>query len=333
MSADGSGPAIEVADLRKRYGVVQAVDGVSFRVARGEVYGMLGPNGAGKTTTVEIVEGLRRADSGHAVVLGHDVAREARQVKARIGVQLQTPTLLPRLTVRELLELFGSFFPRARPAADLIRLVNLEESAGRYAGALSGGQAQRLSIALALVNDPEVVFLDEPTTGLDPQARVNLWELVERIRAGGATVVLTTHYMEEAERLCDRVAIVDHGRVIALGAPAELIARVGGEHVVEFAVAGDGPVDAPAFADLPSVRATRAEGDGFALTVGEPHTAIPALLDRLADQGRTLARLTTRQASLEDVFVALTGRHLRDEEPEPPPEGVGRRGRRRARSW
>jgi ABC-2 type transport system ATP-binding protein len=223
VSADAS-PAIEVIGLRKRYGAVQAVDGISFTVRRGEVFGMLGPNGAGKTTTVEIIEGLRPADSGRVTVLGLDVARQPRAVKERVGVQLQTPALLPRLTVRELVALFASFYRTARSPDEVIALVGLEESGDRLAGTLSGGQTQRLSLALALVNRPEIVFLDEPTTGLDPQARLSLWGLIERVRAEGTTVVLTTHYMEEAERLCDRVAIIDRGRIVALDAPRALIA-------------------------------------------------------------------------------------------------------------
>ena len=303
------GPAIEVSELRKRYGDVQAVDGLSFTVARGEVFGMLGPNGAGKTTTVEIVEGLRSADSGRVAVLGYDVARQPRAVKERIGVQLQSAALLPRLKVHELLDLFAGFFPRARPADDLIRLVGLEESRERLAGTLSGGQAQRLSIALALVNDPEIVVLDEPTTGLDPQARVNLWELIETVRAAGTTVLLTTHYMEEAERLCDRVAIVDHGRIVALDTPRRLIDSNFSETAIIFRLPGAPRAE---LEQLAGVRQVGADGDDVTLYSADVPATMSALLAFVAQRGTTLDNLYVRGATLEDVFLKLTGRRLRE---------------------
>jgi ABC-2 type transport system ATP-binding protein len=298
--------AIEADDLRKRYGNVQAVDGVSFRVERGEVFGMLGPNGAGKTTTIEMVEGLRRPDGGRALVLGYDVVAQPRAVKELIGVQLQTPSLLPRLTVAEVLALFAGFFARARPVDELVALVGLEESRDRPAGKLSGGQAQRLSVALALVNRPEVVFLDEPTTGLDPQARANLWDVIETVRAEGAAVLLTTHYMEEAERLCDRVAIVDGGRIVALDAPRRLIEANFSETAVSFRLRA-APVEA--LERLAGVR--RVEADITLYTADVP-AAMAALLAFSESDGERIADLYVRGATLEDVFLRLTGRRLRE---------------------
>jgi ABC-2 type transport system ATP-binding protein len=233
-----------------------------------------------------------------------------------------------------MVRLFRSFYREGLEPEEAIARVSLEAKAHAYVEPLSGGQQQRLAVAIAQVGDPELLFLDEPTTGLDPQSRRQLWEVIRALHARGRTIVITTHYMDEAERLCDRVAIVDHGRVIALGAPAELIARLGGEHVVEFALTGEGPSPDPStFLDLATVLSARADGDGYALTVGAPHRAIPALLDRLEAEGRPLARLTTRQVSLEDVFVLLTGRHLRDNEPEEPTAGrAGRRWGRKKRA-
>jgi len=304
-----NGLAIDAIDLRKRYGAVQAVDGVSFQVARGEVFGMLGPNGAGKTTTVEIVEGLRTADSGRVTVLGYDVAQQPQAVKERIGVQLQTPSLLPRLTVAELLDLFGSFFRRSRPVDELLKMVGLDESRDRLAGTLSGGQAQRLSVALALVNQPEIVFLDEPTTGLDPQARANLWDLVHAIREGGATVLLTTHYMEEAERLCDRVAIVDHGRIVALDTPRRLIEARFSETAVTFRLP-----QAPLaeLEGLPGVHRVQRDGDEVTLYSADVPATMAGLLTLARGRDGALESLHIRSATLEDVFLQLTGRRLRE---------------------
>ncbi|RUL89217.1 ABC transporter ATP-binding protein [Tautonia sociabilis] len=344
--------AILVRGLRKVYpgrtGPVVAVDGLDLDVFPGECFGLLGPNGAGKTTTIEILEGLSEPTDGEVEVLGRRWATDADEIRQRIGVTLQETRFPEKMTVRELLRLFRSFY-RSGPDPDTVMpLVSLESKADAYVETLSGGQQRRLAVALALVGDPELLFFDEPTTGLDPQARRQLWDVIRDLRQKGRSIVLTTHYMDEAERLCDRIAIVDHGKVIALGTPDELIARLGGEHIVEFAlgsvgVGGDGNGnggDAPAltpdaFASLPTVASSRAEGDGFALTVGEPHAAIPALLDLLDRLGRPLLRLTTRRVSLEDVFVALTGRHLRDDGPEgtngeAPAGGRGRRRRARA---
>lgn len=304
------GPAIVVTDLRKRYGDVQAVDGVSFEVDRGEVFGMLGPNGAGKTTTVEILEGLRAPDTGSALVLGLDVSRDPAQLKERIGVQLQTAAMYPNLTVAETIELFRSFFRRARTTEDLIEALDLGERRDAQTKVLSGGQRQRLSVALALVNEPEVLFLDEPTTGLDPQARRSLWDLVRSLKATGTTVLLTTHYMEEAEQLCDRLAIMDHGKVLELGTVPELVSRRFHELSVRFdTVEGLGDV---ALVALPGVSRVMHEDDSVALYTADVAATIGGLLAAAAELGTEPANLAVRRATLEDVFLDLTGRALRD---------------------
>lgn len=330
--------AIRVKDLRKQYpgrdGPVDAVNGIDLEVPVGECFGLLGPNGAGKTTTVEILEGLNQPSSGEVEVLGLRWQDHEKQIRERIGVTLQETRFPDKQTVREMTRLFRSFYRDGLEPDDVLARVSLEGKANAYVEQLSGGQQQRLAVAIALVGDPELLFLDEPTTGLDPQSRRQLWEVIRGLHDRGRTTVLTTHYMDEAERLCDRVAIIDHGKVIALGSPADLISRLGGEHVVEFALGGEvQELDVSTFGDLPTVLATRLDGDGYALTVGEPHRAIPALLDQLEELGRPLARLTTRQVSLEDVFVALTGRHLRDNEAEDAPKnGTTRKKKRRGRS-
>jgi ABC-2 type transport system ATP-binding protein len=313
--------AIRVQGLRKQYsgrdGTVDAVNGVDLEVHAGECFGLLGPNGAGKTTTVEILEGLNQPTSGDVEVLGMRWQDDDTAIRERIGVTLQDTRFPDKQTVLEMVTLFRSFYHTGLDPAEALARVSLEAKNKSYVENLSGGQQQRLAVAIALIGDPELLFLDEPTTGLDPQSRRQLWDVIRDLRDRGRTTVLTTHYMDEAERLCDRVAVIDRGKIIALGSPAELIARLGGEHIVEFAVGGgQPPPDSGAFATLPTVLAARAEGDGFALTVGEPHSAIPALLDYLKTEHRPLARLTTRQVSLEDVFVSLTGRHLRDDETE-----------------
>jgi ABC-2 type transport system ATP-binding protein len=301
---------------------VEALRGLDLEVGAGECFGILGPNGAGKTTTVEILEGILAASSGDVEVLGLRWGRSDRALRERIGVSLQETRLADKLTVEETLELFASFYRKGRPAAEVMAEVGLTEKRSSWVVKLSGGQRQRLAVACALTGDPDLLFLDEPTTGLDPQSRRQIWDIVRDLRRRGRTILLTTHYMDEAERLCDRLAVVDQGRVIALGTPAGLIASLKGEHVVEFAVNGDGAVpghtapdrlDPQTLLALPSVKSVRTESDGILLTVDEPHVAIPALLEGLKREGHALSRLTTRHASLEDVFVALTGRHLRDE--------------------
>jgi ABC-2 type transport system ATP-binding protein len=283
----------------------------------GECFGLLGPNGAGKTTTIEVLEGILDATSGEVEVLGLHWGERDGEIKQRIGISLQETRLSDKLTVLETLTLFRSFYARGITAEDAIARVSLEEKSKAWVKKLSGGQRQRLAVACALVGDPELLFLDEPTTGLDPQSRRQLWDIIRDFRNRGHTVLLTTHYMDEAERLCDRVAVVDHGKVIALGSPRELIASLGGEHVIEFSVASGNGVVALApesLADLPAVRSVHREGEMTHLTVSEPHVALPALLARVQGIGTELASLTTRHASLEDVFVTLTGRHLRDEQ-------------------
>jgi ABC-2 type transport system ATP-binding protein len=311
-SATAPEPAVQVRGLVKSYGALRAVDHLDLEVRAGECFGLLGPNGAGKTTTIEILEGLNVPDRGEVRVLGEAWGRgDDRRLRERLGIQLQETRLHEKLSVLETVRLFRSFY-RIGPAPDeVLRRVRLEEKRHAWVGKLSGGQKQRLSVACALVNDPELLFLDEPTTGLDPQSRRQLWDLIAGFRDQGRTVLLTTHYMEEAERLCDRVAIVDRGRIIALGTPAELIALLRADHVVEFAVAGE--LDLEAVRALPAVVGARTEPAGYALTVAEPHVAIPALLAELARQAVELSSLTTHHATLDDVFVSLTGRTLRDE--------------------
>jgi ABC-2 type transport system ATP-binding protein len=291
------------------------VRGLSFEIRAGECFGLLGPNGAGKTTTIEILEGLLAPSGGEVVVLDRRWGRDDREIRERLGVCLQQTQLADKLEVGETVELFRALYRHGREPADVIAEVGLVEKTRARVAALSGGQKQRLAVACALVGDPELLFLDEPTTGLDPQSRRQVWDIVNAFKARRRTVLLTTHYMDEAERLCDRIAVVDHGKVIAEGTPRELVRSLGGEHVVEISVGEDGrgPLSPKDLQDLPAVRSAHAEAGHVLLTVTEPHLAIPPLLERLRGGGRTLASLTTRQASLEDVFVSLTGRHLRDE--------------------
>ncbi len=304
--------AIRCRGLVKRYPPdVLAVDGLDLDVRRGECFGLLGPNGAGKTTTVEILEGLTAPTAGDVEVLGERWTDDAPALRARLGITLQETHLYERLTVEELVRLFRSFYPRGRSVDEVIALVELQDKRRARYDRLSGGQKQRLAVACALVGEPELLFLDEPTTGLDPQSRRQLWDVVLAMKARGRTVLLTTHYMDEAERLCDRVAIVDRGRVIALGTPRELIARVVGQEVVEFEAPADGVAEAT-LRTLPGVHAARRAGAGWALTVERPHVAIPALLAHLDGVGVPLSALSTHRATLEDVFMTLTGRRLRD---------------------
>jgi len=302
--------AIRVENLVKSYNGTRAVDGIGFCVEAGEIFGMLGPNGAGKTTTVEILEGLRTTDSGRAEVLGIDIRTETNRVKQQVGVALQTTSLSPNLTPFELLELFGSFFAKSLPPDALLDRLGLQEKRNARVQTLSGGQQQRLAVALALVNDPQLVFLDEPTTGLDPQARRSLWDVIEEMRREGKTVFLTTHYMEEAERLCDRVAIMDHGRILALDTPQDLIRAEFAERAIQFA-APDG-TDPQTFANLPGVLRAVAEAGEIVLYSDTVQKTLAALLDRVEAQGIELGDIHLRRATLEDVFLKLTGRRIRE---------------------
>ena len=312
VTTSATAPALTVRGLVKRYADVVAVNGLDLEVRTGECFGLLGPNGAGKTTTIEICEGLTEPDAGEVVVLGRRWSDGARTLRERLGIALQETQLADKLTVEETLTLFASFFAVSRPVNDVIEMVSLGEKRGARVVALSGGQKQRLAVACAMVGEPELLFLDEPTTGLDPQSRRQMWDLVERFKATGRTVVLTTHYMEEAEVLCDRVAIVDHGKVIALGTPRELIASLGAEHVVDFSIANEAEVPLETLRALPAVRAAARTGALYELQVGAVHEALPGLLAMLAAHGLELAELRTHSPTLEDVFVGLTGRALRD---------------------
>jgi ABC-2 type transport system ATP-binding protein len=304
--------AIQCRDLRKTYdGKVEAVRGLNLEIQTGECFGLLGPNGAGKTTTIEILEGLLAPTSGEVIILGHTWQQNPRELREWLGISLQETRLSEKLTVRETIELFASFYREPRSSDEVLKLLQLTEKTDAWVGKLSGGQRQRLAVATSLVGNPKILFLDEPTTGLDPQSRRQLWDIIRNFQRNGGTVLLTTHYMDEAERLCDRLAIIDHGQVIAEGTPADLIDRLGGHHVVEFSVSGNS--DGDTWGALPGVESVRHDDGLVNLNVREPHRTIPALLDAVENQGSQLLHLTTRQASLEDVFVRLTGRHLREE--------------------
>ena len=301
---------IEVEKLCKSYGEIKAVNNVSLNVVQGEIFGMLGPNGAGKTTTMEIVEGLRPADSGSVSVLGMDIKQRSRRIKASIGVQLQTTSLYPRLKVHEVLDLFGSFFPKALPHDELIKLVDLEDSRNKLCINLSGGQQQRLSIALALVNDPQILFLDEPTSGLDPQARHNMWDLIKLQRGKGKTIFLTTHYMEEAERLCERVAIIDQGEIIATDRPDRLVNQHFKEEAIGFQL--DQPLGNEVLRRLAGATNVVTENGRVTVYSSSVPVTISALMEMAKQRDMKLTDLYVRRATLEDVFLKLTGRRIRD---------------------
>ena len=310
--------AVVCRGLVKRYSGgasgVLAVDGLDLDVRTGECFGLLGPNGAGKSTTFEILEGLLDPSAGEVEVLGMRWGTDERALRERIGVSLQQTLLPENLSVGEILALFRSFFARGSDPEEVIRTVSLEEKTRAWYGKLSGGQKQRLGVACALVGDPELLFLDEPTTGLDPQSRLQLWDVIEGFKRKSRTVMLSTHYMDEAERLCDRVGVVDHGKLIAIGTPRELISSLGGKEVIEVTLAkgGAATLDEGRVGALPGLHGVRRVADGFALAADPLHVALPALLDHLRAEGLVLERLATRRATLEDVFVALTGRGLRD---------------------
>lgn len=304
-------PALRCQSLVKRYGDLCAVDGVDLEVPRGECFGLLGPNGAGKTTTVEIFEGLTEPTSGVVELLGETWKGGGRALRSRIGVQLQETRFQEKLKVGEVIRLFRSFYDRGLEPEEALARVSLVEKQDALVSTLSGGQKQRLSLACALVGDPEVLFLDEPTTGLDPASRRQIWEIVEELRSRGRTILLTTHYMEEAARLCARVGIIDRGRLLALGTPAELVASLGAEHVVELEIEGE--IDEAALRALPGVEDLQRVGEAIRLTVGDVARAVPPLLALLAARGLEPRRLATHHATLEDVFLALAGRSLEGE--------------------
>lgn len=313
--------AIECRSLVKTYAgnpPVEAVRGLELAVHTGECFGLLGPNGAGKTTTLEMIEGLLEVTSGEIEILGKRWTDSPQEIREQIGISLQETRLPDKLTVLEVVRLFRSFYRSGLSPEEAIARVSLQEKANSYVVKLSGGQKQRLAIACAIVGDPKLLFLDEPTTGLDPQSRRQLWDIVTDFKNSGRTVVITTHYMDEAERLCDRVAVIDQGKVIALGTPSELISRLGGQHMVDFTLTDSEAHDLANHLEglnqLKGVISARTEAGQYSLTVSEPHIALPALLEYLRIQNRNLATLSTRSATLEDVFVNLTGRHLRDNE-------------------
>ena len=302
---------ISVESLNKRFGDLVAVDDISFSVRRGEVFGILGPNGAGKTTTLECIEGLQEPSSGRISVLGTEIARDPNTVKERIGVQLQASAYFDYLTLTEILELFGRFYSRRVPPAELLSTVGLEDKANTTVGKLSGGQQQRFTIAATLVNDPEVVFLDEPTAGLDPQARRNLWDFVQSINSQGRTIVLPTHYMEEAEFLCDRVAIMDQGRIVTLDTPTNLVRSLPVPYEVRASTLNE--FSSNGLADLDCVtEVLDDQNQGFRLRSSDAASTMPALMDWVAKNDIKLTHLEVTPANLEDVFLSLTGRALRD---------------------
>ena len=304
--------AIKADNLRKTYGATKAVDGISFAVRTGEIFGMLGPNGAGKTTTIEMVEGLRKADAGAIEVLGLRQPHDARTIKSRIGIQLQNTALYPRLSVTEVIDLFRTFFAgrTTLPTDELIRLVDLEEKRGTRSKDLSGGQRQRLSVALALINDPDIVFLDEPTTGMDPQARRATWDMIRTVRGRGTTVLLTTHFMDEAERLADQIGILDNGQLVALDTPAALT-QGATANAVRFTA--DPGLDLAALAALPTATAAHEETPGaYVIETADSPALLVELTTWLRQTGAGLRELRVGYGSLEDVFLRLTGKEIRD---------------------
>jgi ABC-2 type transport system ATP-binding protein len=303
---------ISVTDLYKTYGTLKAVDGISFTVAKGEIFGLLGPNGAGKTTTVEMIEGLRKPDAGRIVVLDRDATKDEDGIKERIGIQPQAPALYPLLTVEEILDLFRTVYKKSLPTGQLMEMFSLQESRNTLVKNLSGGQQQRLSVAIAMVNDPDITFLDEPTTGLDPQARRNLWMVIEGLKRKGKTIVLTTHYMDEAEVLCDKIAIVDHGKIIAMGSPEDLIHAYFKESAIQFEA--ETPPPRELLLSLSGVSQVTCNGSEVVLYT----TDIPATMSAILDYAKQnncagmLKNVNVRQATLEDVFLKITGRRIRE---------------------
>jgi ABC-2 type transport system ATP-binding protein len=305
-------PAITLRGLVKRYDAVVALDSLDLDVRAGECFGLLGPNGAGKTTTLEILVGLQSATAGQVAVLGREWGEDDRSIRSRIGVSLQETRFPERLKVSEVVALFASFYPRSRDPLSVIREVGLAEKAGAWTSRLSGGQRQRLALACALVGDPELLVLDEPTTGLDPQARLAFGDSILSYKDRGCTILVSTHSMEEAQRLCDRVAIIDRGKVITVGSPGDLIASLDANLVVEVEMA-EGDIGDEAVRELAGVSSVRRENGAILVSIREAHITVPALLDLFRARSVVLAHLTLRQATLEDVYVSLTGRRYRDE--------------------
>jgi ABC-2 type transport system ATP-binding protein len=302
--------AIRCRGLHKRFGETVAVKALDLDVRRGECFGLLGPNGAGKTTTIEILEGLTPRDGGEVEILGMRWEHDGDRIRAHLGVQLQESEFTDRSTVEETIRLFRSFYPRGWSVDELIGFVQLDEKRATQVRNLSGGQRQRLSVACALAGSPDILFLDEPTTGLDPQSRRQLWDVCERFREQGGTILLTTHFMDEAQALSDHIAILDHGQIIAQGTPAELIRGLGGAYVIEFAA--DVPIDEAVLHAIPGASRVTTHEENTLLTVDELASALPALLAAVQQAGGRLTALSTHEATLEDVFLALTGRELRD---------------------
>lgn len=302
--------AIKITGLEKSYGQLRAVDGLDLEIREKEVFGILGPNGAGKTTTMEMVETLRQPDAGEILVLGHNTRDEPRRIKELLGVQLQTTVFFDNLSVAETIDLFSSFYSNALPRADLLAMVGLEDKAHARVDGLSGGQHKRLSIALALVNDPSIVFLDEPTTGLDPQARRRIWDIVDSLREQEKTVVITTHYIEEAEQLCDRVAIMDRGSVIALGSPQELISNHTTESTITFLL--DPPLEESLVASIEGVTTTLRKNGEYTVTTASPQSTLLGIFTTAYNNHSTADEITMRRATLEDVFLKITGRRIRE---------------------
>jgi ABC-2 type transport system ATP-binding protein len=301
---------IEVDLISKSYGKIKAVDQLSFTAFRGEIFGLLGPNGAGKTTTLEMIEGLRTPDSGRIYVNGHDVNKDLQKVKEIIGVQLQSTSLYNKIKVGEAIKLFGNYYKKRRSVDELLKLVSLEDKRNSYHQDLSGGQKQRLALAITLVNDPQIVFLDEPTTGLDPQARRNLWDIISKMKSEKKTIIITTHYMEEAEKLCNHIAIMDHGRILAQGTPYELIAQLKVSSCVEFS--GNGSFDADDLRSLSSVTKVVNKGTLMELFSDDPQKALLSLMELSKSKKQEIKDLHIRKATLEDLFLDLTGRSLRE---------------------
>ena len=305
--------AVECIALEKHFGSVVAVDGLDLDVYEGECFGMLGPNGAGKTTAIEMIQGLIEPNAGEVRVFGLEWGRDEHALRQRIGTQLQETKFSEKLSVRETLTMFRSFYGGGCSVDEVLDTVQLSEKQNAWVGKLSGGQRQRLSVACALVSEPDLLFLDEPTTGLDPQSRRQLWDTISTFANSGGTVLLTTHYMEEAEHLCNRVAVIDQGKKIALGSPRELVAALGAEAVIEFGLADGAIIDDQVLLALPGVADVVRENGNVRLTTRHVHQTIPILMALLKERGATMNELVTHRASLEDVFLSLTGRHLRDE--------------------